>query len=700
MVVEYGSALPGAPQSSARRRVRRREDVMRTQFARLLKQMRKNFPDMDVEILRKAYRVADKAHQGQMRLSGDPYISHCLEVARILANLGLDPTTVTAGLLHDVLEDTSVTLKELEAGFGKQIASLIDGVTKMGALPKTSGDASRTEKQAANIRKMLVATVKDVRVLLIKLADRLHNMRTIEFLPPNSIERISRETLDIYAPLAHRLGIAQWKWELEDHAFHRLHPDEYKEIAARVAMKRRDREAQLKETMEFLEKRLGQAGIKARVIGRPKHFYSIHRKMLEQGIDFEQVMDIQALRIVTRAPKECYHALGVVHRLWTPVPGRFKDYVAMPKPNRYQSIHTTVMRENGTALEIQIRTGAMDDTAQQGIAAHWLYKEGEASQDRKMADHLKWLRQMYEWLQETQESEDLLDSMRRDVQVSDVYVFTPKGEVKELPPGATPLDFAYLIHSDIGSHCIGARVNGRQAPFRYNLQTGDVVEILTSKKQTPRVGWLELVVTGRARTRIRQKLRELGLVEHIEADKKSTETSRPAPPPPKVRVTPVDDATREKLIRIEGAKGMAVRFAKCCNPMPGHAIVGYATRFGGITIHRRDCRNFNRVPRDSKRVIEASWEGERQVEISIRVTIGQRPNVLADITHAIRPMNIDITQANLHPAENGKSYFDFVFEAPDRSYVKRVTRTIRTVVGVSEVVSIPAGALAGAVPRD
>jgi len=665
---------------------------MRTQFAKLLKQMRKSNPGVDLDIVRKAYRVADKAHLGQKRLSGDPYVSHCVAVARILANIGLDTTTVAAGLLHDVLEDTPITREDLGAEFGQQIASLVDGVTKIGALPMDAGGPSRTEKQAGNIRKMLVATTKDVRVLLIKLADRVHNMRTIEFLPPTTIERISRETLDIYAPLAHRLGIARWKWELEDHAFHRLNPAEYKEIASRVAMKRRVREAELEKTIAFLGKRLSEADVAAHVIGRPKHLYSIYRKMLEQGIDFDQVMDIQAVRIIAQKESECYHALGVVHRLWPPVPGRFKDYVAMPKANKYQSIHTTVMRENGMPLEIQIRTEAMDHMAQQGIAAHWLYKEGERRRDDKLEDHLKWLRQMYEWLQDTESSDDLLDSVRRDVQISDVYVFTPKGGVKELPPGATPLDFAYLIHSDIGHQCIGARANGRMVSLRYNLQTGDVIEILTSKNQRPHIGWLDHVVTGRARSKIRQKLRELGLMEPREGGKTKPGTRRHAPqppPPPKVEVRHVDDATREKLIRVEGAKGLVVQFAKCCNPMPGHPVAGYATKSAGITIHRRDCKNFTGASRDPKRIIEASWEGERQFETAMRVILGQRPNVLADITNAIRPMNIDITKANFRPGDNGQSCFEFVFQAPEKSYVERVARTLRTVSGVREVATIP-----------
>ncbi|HEO70712.1 MAG TPA: bifunctional (p)ppGpp synthetase/guanosine-3',5'-bis(diphosphate) 3'-pyrophosphohydrolase, partial [Candidatus Hydrogenedentes bacterium] len=346
---------------------------MRTEFARLLKQIRKASPHADVEVVRKAYSAASAAHQGQMRLSGDPYVMHSIAVARILANLGLDTTTIAAGLLHDVLEDTSVTREDLEAAFGEEIARLVDGVTKIGTIKMSSSVPSQEEKQAQNLRKMFVATANDVRVILIKLADRLHNMRTLRFLPPEKIERISHETLDIYAPLAQRLGISGWRWELEDHAFHFLHPAEYKDIARRVATKRRARERELNELIAFIEERLAEAEVSARVIGRPKHLYGIYQKMLKQGIYFEEVMDVQAVRIITQTVAGCYNALGVVHGLWTPVPGRFKDYVATPKENMYKSIHTTVMRKDGRALEIQIRSEDMDRTAREGIATHWMY---------------------------------------------------------------------------------------------------------------------------------------------------------------------------------------------------------------------------------------------------------------------------------------------------------------------------------------
>ena len=662
---------------------------MRKEFAKLIKQVRKTFPDADEDVLRHAYRVANKAHEGQQRESGEPYISHCLVVAKTLCSLGLDITTVVAGLLHDVIEDSDMTREYLASEFGEEIAGLVDGVTKISTLPYTSAAESNLEKQAFNIRKMLIATAKDVRVILIKLADRLHNMRTISFLSPDKIERISRETLEIYAPLANRLGIAQWRWELEDHAFHYLHPAEYKAMAEQVAMKRKEREELLQETIEFLEGRLTEAEVNARVIGRPKHLYGIYQKMQTQGKNFDHVMDILAVRIVTQTVAGCYNALGVVHHVWPPVPGRFKDYIAIPKVNMYQSIHTTVMRENGAPLEVQIRTEEMDRTARVGIAAHWMYKEGAPQkQNKKLTTQLQWLRQMQEWIQEAHAPEELLESVRRDFSPSDVYVFTPKGEVKELPAGATPLDFAYSVHSDVGNHCIGARVNGRMVSLKYNLQIGDAVEILTSKNQTPHTNWLDIVVTGRARTRIRQKLREMGELEPVESGPIEEEPSKPKPPKtpiPRRVVRNVDESTRQKLIRIEGKKNILVQFGKCCNPMPGSAILGFVTKNPGITVHAVDCRTFLNTPRDPVRIVEASWEGDGRLETAMRISIVQRPNVLADITNAIRPMNIDILRANLHPGENGLGFFDFVFECSDEESIQQVMNTLRTVQGVRDV---------------
>ena len=667
---------------------------MRESFAKLLKTLRRGFPDVDLDVVREAYRCAVQAHEGQERWSGEPFVLHSIAVAQNLAQLGLDPVTCAAGLLHDVLEDTSYTEKELKSLFGPVITQLVDGVTKISGLSFPDDVENLELKQAQNIRKMLVATAKDVRVILIKLADRLHNMRTLEHLPREKRLRTARETLDIYAPLAHRLGISRWRWELEDRAFQTLRPDEYHNIAKQVAMKRRAREAELRETVEYLERRLSEAEVVARVIGRPKHLYSIYRKMRDQGKDFDEVMDIQAVRIITQTEGGCYNALGAVHGLWMPVPGRLKDFIAMPKMNMYQAIHTTVMREGGRAMEVQIRSEEMDHIAAEGIAAHWNYKEGFSSKDAKLDDKLRWLRQMYEWLKDAHAPEGLMDAMRKDMADDHIYIFTPKSEVMELPVGATPLDFAYLIHSDVGHQCIGAKINGRMVPLRYHLQTGDVVEILRSKNQVPHVDWINIVLTGRARTRIRQRLRELGLLDAVNsADAKATQEERPhkqkPPAKPAARIVQeVDDATRKKLIRVDGKKGLAVEFAKCCHAMPGHAVLGYVTRSPGISIHRADCKSFAKSNRDPARILPAAWAGEQRIRIALRLVMGARPNVLADITQVLRPLNLSITEAHFGPDEHGHSYFDFEFESDDermRDVVPRALRKLRGVTSISQV---------------
>jgi len=666
---------------------------MRDEFVKLRKQLRKMWPAANLDILRLAYRRADAAHQGQLRNSGEPYIMHPLAVAQILANLGLDPVTCSAGLLHDVIEDTPVSHQDLKAEFGAEIAALVEGVTKISGLTFSGQDFSAEAKHAQNVRKMLVATAKDVRVILIKLADRLHNMRTIEHLPEEKRKRIARETLNIYAPLAHRLGISAWKWELEDHAFHTLMPREYKEISRQLAMRRRDRERSIEETQLFLEEQLRKHEIEARVIGRPKHLYSIYRKMVEHGKDFHEVLDLHGIRIITQTSACCYNALGVVHSLWTPVPGRMKDYIAMPKLNMYQAIHTTVMRENGIPMEVQIRTEDMDKMAREGIAAHWVYKEGSA-RDTKLDRQLSWFRQMYEWLKDAHAPEELVDSMKQDFSLSNIYVFSPRGEVLELPTGATPLDYAYLVHSDIGHKCIGARVNGRMVPLRYHLQTGDVCEILTASNQKPQPEWIDIVVTGRARTRIRQWLRDMGELDPVLDPMTKVGGEAPPPPPPRriertapVQINEVDEATRQKLIRIDGSRGIPVKFARCCNPMPGHAVQAYETQLG-ISVHRADCKSFLKSDPDPERLHEASWEGDREFRRTLRVLLGPRPNALTDLTAAMRPINVDIVDAHYGPAEEGASVFEFTFQTQDSSQVDRIMRALKTVTGVKRVTRV------------
>lgn len=657
---------------------------MRDEVGKLLKQLKKRYPADEVKVVREAYRVANDVHGGQFRISGEPYITHPIAVAQLLASVGMDSKTLAAGLLHDVLEDTPYTKEELEAQFGSEIAELVDGVSKIASIHFSSETLTRQEKQAENLRKMLIATANDIRVILIKLADRLHNMRTLDHLPQKKVDRISRETRDIYAPIANRLGMAQWRWELEDHAFRHLNPVEYKAIAERVAMRRREREEFLAETVSFLEKRLNEAEVTARVIGRPKHLYSIYRKMVTQGKDFNQVMDVVGIRILTQTLSDSYNALGLVHQLWTPVPGRFKDYIALPKLNMYQSVHTTVMRENGLPMEVQIRTEEMDRTAREGVAAHWMYKEGHDQEEGgALNTQIQWLRTMNDWLVDASAPDELLDSLRRDVGAAYIYVFTPKGEVKELPSGATPLDMAYHIHTHIGHQCWGARIDGRMVPLTYHLQMGDVVEIITRKNQQPDRSWLDIVVTGKARTRIRQRLRELGELNPL--DMAIEFGPEDTPPPRKQMLSPEEDAARKRLIKVIGGNGADVHFAKCCKPMPGQPVLGYTTRAHGITVHRADCRHFARTGRSTDRIVPASWAGEGFMEAEMRVIVRQRPNVLADITEAIRPLNVSVTQANFTVRDDGSSVFAFTFQAPDEESIDQVRRNIKHVAGVTKI---------------
>ncbi len=663
---------------------------MRTEFTRLLKIVKKTHPDVDEDLIRRAYRVADKAHQGQMRLSQEPYITHCLGVAANVARLGMDAKTISASLLHDVLEDTSVTYDELKDEFGEDIANLVDGVTKIGGLHLADVEPTREEKQAANLRKMLVATAKDIRVILIKLADRLHNLRTIEHLPEKKIRRICQETLDIYVPMANRLSLSHWQWELEDHAFHHLKPEEYKKIAQHVAMKRREREVLLNEQMAFIEERLQEAEVNARVFGRPKHLYSIYQKMIKQGKTYDEVLDLLAVRIITQTVSGCYNALGVIHHAWPPQGGRFKDYIAAPKPNMYQSIHTTVMLEGGRPIEVQIRTEEMDRASREGIAAHWKYKDGSEKVDTKAESQLTWLRQMYDWLKDTHAPEELFDSLRREVSTTAIYVNTPKGEVIELPEGATPLDFAYSIHSDIGDHCVGAKVNGNMVPLRYHLQQSDVVEVLTARHQTPHSDWLDIVVTGRARTRIRQRLRNMDEMPDVgpgESRAVATQQIRKAKQT-KAPVKETSPHSRSKAILIEGQRDMEVSFAKCCNPQQGDPVIGYITKRQGITVHKPDCKLLGKTGRHTERMVAASWEGMALIEARLKVMIGSRPNALIDMTTVMKPINIDIMEATFIDNHQSESTFDFRFLTTDRDRVERVKVVLNQVVGVRKVVEV------------
>jgi len=652
----------------------------------LIELVRAYNPAVDERLLEDAYEFAKTAHAEQKRLSGDPYLTHCVEVAKVLAELELDNTTIGAGLLHDAVEDTDCPISAVRHRFGEEIAVLVEGVTKIGALTFKSTE----ERQAENLRKMLLAMAQDIRVILIKLADRVHNMRTLHALPADKIRRISMDTLDIYAPLAHRLGIARIKWELEDTSFRYLEPDAYYELAKKVAKKRHERERYINEAADFLKENLSASRIAADVMGRPKHLYSVHKKMREQGREFEQVYDLLALRVLTNSVADCYGALGVVHNIWAPVPGRFKDFIAVPKSNMYQSLHTTVMREVGEPLEIQIRTYAMHRTAEQGIASHWKYKERIMKQDGRLDEKLSWFRQMLEWLQDPKDSRDFIESVKGDLFSNEVYVFTPKGEVRVLPVGATPIDFAYSIHTDIGDHCVGAKVNARMVSLRYNLKHGDVVEILTSKTQTPRRDWLEVVKTSKARSKIRHALKETEEEAVGEpAAVVRVSATQPAPSRPS-RLVHTDDASREKLILIEGKRGMAVHFAKCCNPVVGEDVVGYVTIGRGITVHRASCPGIQQGRYDPDRFIEADWarDGKGTITAGVRVMVIDRPNLLGDILNSFSLHGVNLHQARTYPVRNNRGMVDLVFELTDEKQLDRIVSAIHQVSGVTSVRSL------------
>lgn len=613
----------------------------------------------------KALEFAESAHQGQSRASGDPYFDHPLAVAGILADLRMDVPTLIAALLHDVVEDTNFTLQDVEERFGSEVAQLVDGVTKLDRLEVRT----REEEQAENLRKMFLAMAKDIRVILIKLADRLHNMRTLKHLTADRVQRIARETMEIYAPMAHRLGIFRIKWELEDLAFQHLQPEAYQQMKERVARKRQEREQVVDEVISDLTTRLESMGVVAEVSGRAKHLFSIYQKMVSQGKDFGQIYDLVAVRILVESVKDCYAVLGLVHSLWKPIPGRFKDYIAMPKSNLYQSLHTTVISPLGDPLEVQIRTFEMHHTAEYGIAAHWRYKEG-GKPDRDFEQKLSWLRQLLEWQRDMRDASEFMETLRIDLFSDEVFVFTPKGDVLDLPAGATPIDFAYRIHTDIGNHCVGAKVNGRIVPLASALESGDIVEVLVNRKSPgPSADWLSVVRTSQAKNRIRQWLRRERRHEHLVRGQEllDKELRRASLTLPHERLLDIvkklgygnieelainisDGATnpvhavgriKEELSRqmgtpvnptsLEGTKGvragggrkptaggseilvrgqgkMLTRLARCCQPVPGDPIIGFLTRGRGVSVHRIGCPNERDLSREPERLVEVSWD--------------------------------------------------------------------------------------------
>lgn len=648
----------------------------------------------EAEQIMRALTFAEEAHRGQSRASGDPYVAHPLAVASILADLKMDAPTVTAALLHDVVEDTAYTLQDIDERFGTEVAQLVDGVTKLDRLEART----REEEQAENLRKMFLAMAKDIRVILIKLADRLHNMRTLKHLTADRVQRIAKETMEIYAPLAHRLGIFRIKWELEDLAFQHLQPAAFREMKELVAKKRQEREAAVEAVIEELNQRLETVGMVSEVSGRAKHLYSIYQKMYKQGKDFGEIYDLMAVRVLVESVKDCYAVLGLVHSLWKPVPGRFKDYIAMPKSNLYQSLHTTVIGPHGEPIEVQIRTFEMHHTAEYGIAAHWRYKEGGRG-DRDFEQKLSWLRQLLEWQRDMRDASEFMETLKVDLFSDEVFVFTPKGDVIDLPAGANPIDFAYRIHTDVGNHCVGAKVNGRIVPLSTSLESGDIVEVLVNRKSPgPSIDWLSMVHTSQAKTRIRQWLRRERRQEHLARGQEMLERemrrqslnlsqerflewvrklgyasvedlavalsegnttapvvlarireemardqrSQSVIPLPTKRKTEVPRAGSSVLVRGEGR--MLTRLARCCQPVPGDPIIGFLTRGRGVSVHRLGCPNEKELARDPERLIEVSWDiaGDDMARhpVELRVYAWDRPGLLADVANAVADSNI------------------------------------------------------------
>jgi GTP diphosphokinase / guanosine-3',5'-bis(diphosphate) 3'-diphosphatase len=709
-------------------------------------------PNADLDLVRRAYDFASKAHEGQTRRSGDPYVTHPTAVAEIITELKLDIASVCAGLLHDCVEDTSATVDQLTTLFGKEIAFLVDGVTKLGKLPWST----KEEQQAENFRKMLLAMARDIRVILVKLCDRLDNMRSLHHLPPEKQERIAAETMQIYAPLANRLGIASIKVELEDLAFKYLHGGEYDQLAQEVQKTRAERQEYITTVEQLIAKEMHDHGVPCEVIGRAKHFWSIYQKMKKTGRTFEEIHDAIGFRVITDNQMNCYQALGVAHQTWTPIPGRFKDYIALPKPNLYQSLHTAVIGPRGERIEIQIRTREMNAVAEHGIAAHWKYKEGKpVDSDKKFA----WLRQLMEHQKELRDPTEFLESVKLDLFGDEVYVFTPRGDVKALPKGSTPIDLAYAVHSNVGDHCSGARVNGMIVPLRYQLRNGDTVEIITNPNQKPNKDWLNLVKTARARTKIRyllrkeQRERAIALGKDIldkgmrkrgltlaRSEKDLDHAARELRLGDsdeliiqvgygKVTVTQVmdkllpgdvkkadrsdDGEKKEKkpegmfaqLIRkvtrrqsssgilVQGDADILVRFARCCSPLPGDPIVGYISRGKGVSVHRRDCDKG--LDLDPERRIDVSWDGHGKGshEVAIQVLCADKPGLLATISQSFSDQGVNISQAHCRSTDNGRAVNTFHASVKDLDQLKGVIRALSRIKGVYSVDRVSAEAV-------
>jgi GTP diphosphokinase / guanosine-3',5'-bis(diphosphate) 3'-diphosphatase len=704
--------------------------MTRKQF---LKSLEASAERLDLDLIGRAYDFGERAHEGQKRLSGEPYVTHCVEVARILADLHLDSTTVAAGLVHDVLEDTGTTAADLRQAFGPEIAEIVDGVTKIGHIPFRSIE----ERQAENYRKLLLSIAKDLRILLIKFADRLHNMRTLEFLPEDKRRRIALETREIYAPLAHRFGMAKIRWELEDLAFKFLEPEAYQDLAKKIVRKRKERERLIQSVADPLVEALGQAEVQVEIGGRPKHLYSIYRKMVVREKPLEEIYDLLAIRVLTPSVRDCYHALGIIHTLWTPLHERFKDYIATPKSNMYQSLHTTVFGPEGHLFEIQIRTREMHRTAEIGIAAHWRYKEG--SDGSELDEKLAWFRQILDWQKEMTDPREFLEYLKIDLFKDEIFVFTPKGDLIQLPSGSTPIDFAFQVHTQVGLHCAGARINDRIVPLHKQLQSGDTVQILTNPNQRPSRDWINFVRTSKARQIIRKWVREEEFKNSLALGKEMLEKElrrhRVAKPDDEElldaahhlkqgsvealyaavgsgdvsisqvwnELFPTEDEVRrrpssafERLVekvkgasnglRIQGVDNMMVRYSQCCQPVPGDDVMGYVTRGRGVSIHRTDCPNLLGIPDLSERRVEIIWENGKNQSFLVRLVVSgtDRRGLFADVAGAVSRTSTNIKSAELTALETGIEG-TFVVEVRDLQHLNKVIEAMRRVEGILAV---------------
>lgn len=715
-------------------------------YSRLIRKIKKYNPNCDLKLIEKAYYLSKSAHEGQMRVSGEPFIIHPMEVANILAELELDCTSIIAGIFHDTIEDTTYTYEELKANFGSEVADLVDGVTKLGKIPYTT----KEEQQAENLRKMFLAMAKDIRVILIKLADRLHNMRTLKYMTPEKQVEKAKETIEIYAPLAHRLGISKIKWELEDLCLRYTDPKGYYDLVDKIAKKRKEREAYIIKILDTLNEKTSELGIEVHMDGRPKHFYSIYRKMVKQNKTLEQIYDLFAFRLIVNTVKDCYAVLGLVHEIFKPMPGRFKDYIAMPKPNMYQSLHTTVIGPEGVPFEIQIRTWEMHRVAEVGIAAHWKYKEG-GNPDDNSDNKLAWLRQLLEWQKEMRDANEFMETLKIDLFTDEVFVFTPKGDVFSLPAGSNPIDFAYAIHSAIGNKMSGAKVNGKIVPIDYELKNGDIIEILTSSNvHGPSRDWLKLVKSSQAKNKINQwfkkEKREENVIrgkENIEKElkkqsftfsqlfksewvdgilkkytfnsledlyaaigygaltankvisrlkeeyKKTIKTEDLAE---QMVETQVKSSQKKKTVPengvvVKGIDNCLVRISRCCNPVPGDDIIGYITRGRGVSVHRRDCSNVTDTIDGDNRLIDVSWFSGNNVAYKADITVmaNDRTALLMEITNVIGEAKIPLKAINARTTKEQIAIMNLTLEITNTEQLEKIIKKIKKVEGVFEV---------------